>query len=156
MKTKRLLTTAFALIMTVGVVSCSSNKEKMEKEEQQRQEEIRDLEERQTKLEEKAHAAEMEAEQLRAQQHSTAVSSYSSDKPWAGQQFALSDVEKVQEKLNNEGFNAGPVDGLIGPKTTEGIRSFQESNNLTASGELNRETIDALGVDIEMPQRLSE
>ena len=156
MKTKKLLTTAFALFMTIGVVSCSSNKEKMEKEEQQRQEEIRDLEARQTKLEEKAHAAEMQAQELRSQQHSSAVSSYSSDKPWASQQFALSDVEKVQEKLNNEGFNAGPVDGLIGPKTMDGIRSFQESKNITASGELNKETVDALGVDIEMPQRLSE
>lgn len=157
MKKRQLLTTAAALIMSVGVVSCASDKEKMEKQEQERQEEIRDAEKEQQKMEEEHSAERQEMEEEQQEEgifgfgsDSETASAEQSDKPWADQQIALDKVEKVQEKLKNEGYNVGSVDGLIGPNTESALREFQESNDLSASGELNQETIDALGVDVEL------
>lgn len=40
----------------------------------------------------------------------------------------------VQSRLNNLGFNTGPVDGIQGSRTTEAIRKFQEMHGLVADG----------------------
>lgn len=162
---RKLMTTAFATIMAVGLVSCASDKEKMEKQEAERQEEIREAEVEQQKMEEKARQAQEEADALRQEQYeaqhasmsdSSSFTSSSSDQPWANQQVSLDKVEKVQAKLNSEGFEAGAVDGLIGPNTTSAIKKFQESSELSASGELNQETIDAMGLDINLSDELAE
>jgi peptidoglycan hydrolase-like protein with peptidoglycan-binding domain len=40
----------------------------------------------------------------------------------------------VQARLNNLGYNTGPVDGIQGPRTTEAIREFQEKYGLKVDG----------------------
>jgi hypothetical protein len=47
-------------------------------------------------------------------------------------------VIDVQQKLNALGYDAGPVDGLMGGRTMRAIKSFQRENSLTVNG-----TIDA-------------
>jgi Putative peptidoglycan binding domain len=56
-------------------------------------------------------------------------------------------VREVQKKLNDQGFNAGPVDGVLGPNTQAAIKNFQESKGLEATGQLNQQTMDALGME---------
>lgn len=154
MKKRNLITTAVALMMSVGMVSCASDKEKME---EQRQEEQQKMEE---SYESAEHNVEQEMEETEdssffsddSEVSDEVASADNSDKPWADQTIALDQVEKVQEQLKSEGLYEGNVDGLIGPKTEEGIRKFQENQNLTASGELNQETIDAMGVDVDLKQ----
>lgn len=141
---KTLLTTLLALLFSVGLVSCASDEEKME---EQRQEEIREAEAERDKLEKEAAEARAEADAMKQEQEESMA--HSSDKPWANQQYTRDDVRKVQSELNSKGHDSGSVDGLIGPNTTAGIKSFQEANDLNASGDLNSETIDALGLDIQ-------
>ena len=40
----------------------------------------------------------------------------------------------IQARLNNLGYNTGPVDGIQGPRTTEAIRDFQEKYGLDVDG----------------------
>lgn len=50
---------------------------------------------------------------------------------------ALAPVESVrgiQQRLQNLGFDCGPIDGIIGPKTRNGIKAFQRKNGLLVDG----------------------
>jgi Putative peptidoglycan binding domain len=55
-------------------------------------------------------------------------------------------VRKAQAALNDQGFNAGVVDGQMGPNTDSAIRTFQAKNGLSQSGTLDSATLNALGV----------
>ncbi|MCP4247586.1 MAG: peptidoglycan-binding protein [bacterium] len=50
----------------------------------------------------------------------------------------------VQGRLNNLGFDCGPVNGELGPQTEEAIREFQEKYELASTGEPNSETRERL------------
>lgn len=53
-------------------------------------------------------------------------------------------IAEAQSLLNQSGFDAGPVDGLMGPMTAGAIRAFQEANNMTVTGEVSNQLLDAL------------
>lgn len=53
-------------------------------------------------------------------------------------------VRMLQEKLNDEGYDCGEPDGLIGPKTRAAIRKFREDHGLSVSEEIDRELLDTL------------
>jgi peptidoglycan hydrolase-like protein with peptidoglycan-binding domain len=55
-------------------------------------------------------------------------------------------VRRAQAALNDQGFNAGSVDGRMGPATDSAIRGFQAKNGLTQTGTLDSATLNALGV----------
>lgn len=55
-------------------------------------------------------------------------------------------IRQVQQTLQNRGFRAGPVDGVMGSATRTAIKQFQQSQNLETTGQLNRQTLVALGV----------
>jgi TPR repeat protein len=46
-------------------------------------------------------------------------------------------VRYVQAALRQLGFDAGPVDGVMGPRTRRGIRAFQRAQGLQVDGELD-------------------
>ena len=54
------------------------------------------------------------------------------------------DVSKAQQALTDKGFNPGPIDGKMGPKTKGAITKFQEKEHLKVSGRLDKETKDKL------------
>jgi peptidoglycan hydrolase-like protein with peptidoglycan-binding domain len=56
-------------------------------------------------------------------------------------------VKKVQEALKDKGHDPGPIDGVMGPKTQEALRAFQQSNNLKATGRIDAETAQKLGIE---------
>ncbi|KXS54388.1 peptidoglycan-binding domain-containing protein [Marinobacter persicus] len=56
---------------------------------------------------------------------------------------ALSIVE-LQRTLGRKGYDPGPIDGILGPATTNAVRAFQEDHGLAITGTQNRETIKAL------------
>ena len=49
-------------------------------------------------------------------------------------------VSRVQEELRELGYNPGPVDGIMGPRTRQALRQYQWDNNLATTGRLNAET----------------
>ena len=51
---------------------------------------------------------------------------------------------QVQEKLHQQGFDAGPVNGDFGAKTQTALAQFQLSRGLPASGSLDEQTRAAL------------
>jgi peptidoglycan hydrolase-like protein with peptidoglycan-binding domain len=55
-----------------------------------------------------------------------------------------SDVRHAQALLNALGFNAGPIDGILGRRTEDALKSFQRTHDLDPSGKLDQATEDAL------------
>ncbi len=55
-------------------------------------------------------------------------------------------IKAVQHKLNAKGYNAGLVDGFIGPKTEDALTAFQNDNGLISDGTIRRQTLKALGL----------
>lgn len=58
-------------------------------------------------------------------------------------------VQDVQKVLKEKGFDPGPIDGIMGPKTRSALRQFQEKNDLKPTGTLDEQTRKALGVKVE-------
>ena len=58
------------------------------------------------------------------------------------------DIRDVQESLKDEGYDV-VADGKMGNATRNAIRSFQAANNMPATGELDRQTLAALDVEVE-------
>lgn len=56
----------------------------------------------------------------------------------------ISSVRGVQGRLNGQGYDCGPVDGIIGPRTAAALKSFQEDCHLPVTGELDKATRDKL------------
>ncbi len=55
-------------------------------------------------------------------------------------------VTGVQARLNNLGFDCGKVDGVLGPKTKEAIKQFQEQElkRESPTGDLDKQTLEEL------------
>lgn len=60
-------------------------------------------------------------------------------------------VKKVQQALNNAGYDCGTPDGAAGKKTKAAIKDYQNANGLTASGVIDDELLAALGIEVEAP-----
>lgn len=56
-------------------------------------------------------------------------------------------VRAVQQALQKKGFDPGEINGVMGPQTQEAIRSFQKANGLKATGQLDAETTQKLGIE---------
>lgn len=54
-------------------------------------------------------------------------------------------IMTLQDKLNQNGYNPGPVDGMLGEKTINALQAFQGESGL-AVGAVTFESLDALGV----------
>jgi len=59
----------------------------------------------------------------------------------------IATIEKVQENLNARGYDAGVVDGRIGPMTRAALRAFQQSVGITPDGHPDSDTLEVLGVE---------
>jgi peptidoglycan hydrolase-like protein with peptidoglycan-binding domain len=55
-------------------------------------------------------------------------------------------ISTVQSALAEGEHYRGTIDGDLGPVTLDAVRSFQEANELTVTGRLNPETMDALNI----------
>ncbi len=63
------------------------------------------------------------------------------------QQLSQSTLEDVQQQLRQQGFyRSGKIDGRWGPATRHAVLSFQHSKGMQATGRLDPQTLDALGV----------
>ncbi len=58
------------------------------------------------------------------------------------------EVEALQQRLNEKGFDAGPVDGIPGPSTRAAIRRFQQSQDMIADGFPSRAVLDRLSLQV--------
>jgi peptidoglycan hydrolase-like protein with peptidoglycan-binding domain len=73
---------------------------------------------------------------------STAVGQLNmADEPELGR----NNVRQVQDALQAKGFDPGPIDGVAGPRTKADVRKFQDSFGMKATGEIDNQTLFALG-----------
>jgi len=54
-------------------------------------------------------------------------------------------IRKVQTALQKRGVDPGPIDGIYGPLTKEAVRTFQSRFGMKPTGELDNQTLFALG-----------
>lgn len=60
-------------------------------------------------------------------------------------------IRATQSRLAALGFYNGKVDGQMGSQTSAAIRRYQIAENLKVTGELNRQTLDRLGIEGAAP-----
>jgi hypothetical protein len=65
-----------------------------------------------------------------------------------GENLARNDVVMIQQALRQEGLYNGTADGVWGPRTASALMQFQQQNQLGATGQLNTNTLDQLGVEL--------
>lgn len=53
-------------------------------------------------------------------------------------------IRKAQELLSRRGFDVGPIDGVLGARTSAALRSFQQQAGLPPTGQLDAETMRTL------------
>jgi len=56
----------------------------------------------------------------------------------------ISEIEGVQERLNNLGFDCGDVDGIFDTETEQALRVFQAAYDLSPTGAIDDETLAKL------------
>ena len=61
-------------------------------------------------------------------------------------------ISRVQERLRQLGFDAGPSNGEFGAKTQAALGQFQLANGLPVSGQLDDRTLGVLDVAREVAQ----
>ncbi|WP_137180085.1 peptidoglycan-binding protein [Roseomonas sp. AR75] len=78
------------------------------------------------------------------QMGSNARSSGSSS--YRGSGMASSDTRALQRALNNRGYDAGPADGVYGPRTRQAVMDWQRANNMQATGRPSQQMAASLGL----------
>lgn len=53
-------------------------------------------------------------------------------------------IKQIQTALRNAGYDPGKIDGRLGQKTKDAIKSFQRANNLVADGKVGKKTWELL------------
>lgn len=59
-------------------------------------------------------------------------------------------VDAIQAMLNELGYDAGPIDGIIGPRTEAAIQEFQVDANMPVDGRISSELSTALQGEYEL------
>lgn len=60
------------------------------------------------------------------------------------QAMSVADVRRLQELLNESGYDSGEPDGRVGRQTRGAIRAYQQARGLPMDGYASRELLDAL------------
>src|SRR5688572_3826006 len=66
--------------------------------------------------------------------------------PWVKLGDRREEVKELQRRLKGAGFDPGPVDGYLGPKTEKAVKAFQRARGLVVDGEVGPQTWGALGL----------
>jgi peptidoglycan hydrolase-like protein with peptidoglycan-binding domain len=64
----------------------------------------------------------------------------------ASANLSPAEIKQVQQALDQKGFRAGSADGKLGPETEQAIKQFQQKQGLQQSGQLDEQTLSALGI----------
>jgi putative peptidoglycan binding protein len=59
---------------------------------------------------------------------------------------SMDNVKQAQQALKEKGYDPGPIDGVMGARTKEAIKSFQNASNLQVTGTLDSKTSQELGI----------
>lgn len=62
------------------------------------------------------------------------------------QTLSSEQIREAQQALKDKGHDVGSIDGIWGPKTQKAVEDYQQQQGMTASGQLDTETLSSLGV----------
>ncbi len=62
------------------------------------------------------------------------------------------DIQALQTALNDQGYDSGTPDGILGPATRGAIRDFQKDRNLIADGYPAPSVFEALNIQLSDPE----
>jgi hyperosmotically inducible protein len=57
---------------------------------------------------------------------------------------APNQVRAMQDALKERGYDPGPSDGVMGPRTAGALREYQQKENLQVTGQLDAQTVSSL------------
>jgi len=60
--------------------------------------------------------------------------------PVVSGELSRKQIQEAQKLLKNAGFNPGPIDGILGPRTRAAIRQYQAKHGLPETGSLDEAT----------------
>ena len=60
---------------------------------------------------------------------------------------ASQDVYASQKMLNSLGYNAGPIDGIVGSKTTNAMTNYYADKGMTFDGKIDGNEVALLKID---------
>src|SRR5690554_5021874 len=55
------------------------------------------------------------------------------------QKYSATQIREIQQSLKDQGFDPGPVDGIMGERTRQALREFQRQNNLEVTGDIDEQ-----------------
>jgi len=151
--TKVLTSVVAVLIGTVwilGPAAAQTTTDKMEDKAERAKDKVEDKAERakdktesaMDKVKEKAH----DAKEKIVETKDKVVDKVKGKKNKVAAKSEGANVRAAQQALRDQGYNPGPIDGVMGPRTSAAVRDYQTKEGLTASGQLDDATMDKLGV----------
>jgi peptidoglycan hydrolase-like protein with peptidoglycan-binding domain len=80
---------------------------------------------------------------------SSSESAYASSRSGTAGSINLSqdEIRQLQITLNERGFNVGEPDGVLGARTRAALMQFQQREGLQRSGQIDQQTMTALGIN---------
>lgn len=60
--------------------------------------------------------------------------------------MSRADISRIQELLAEAGFDPGPIDGIVGPRTRAAVEGFEAAQNLPVTGSVTPGLLDLLTV----------
>jgi peptidoglycan hydrolase-like protein with peptidoglycan-binding domain len=61
-------------------------------------------------------------------------------------QLTPDQIRQLQQALNDHGFNAGEVDGVMGARTSAALKQFQSKAGLQPTGQMDQQTLALVGL----------
>jgi hypothetical protein len=102
------------------------------------------------------------ADQLKQSDNSGLQQSSAASQSATNQQVAVdiqhknltsAEIKDIQQALIDKGFDPGAVDGMWGNLTRAAVWNFQQENGIDPSGEVDRQTLSALDVQLASPEQ---
>lgn len=60
--------------------------------------------------------------------------------------MSRADIRRIQELLAEAGFDPGPLDGIVGPRTRAAVEGFEQAQNLPVTGTVTPGLLDLLAI----------
>jgi len=85
-----------------------------------------------------------QAAETGSQSHMSGSQSSAAGKAMQHQKWSQKQVQEIQSKLKEQGYEVGQVDGKFGPATKQALREFQADKGINSSGQPDAQTLAAL------------
>lgn len=72
------------------------------------------------------------------------------------QELTSDQIQQAQQKLQQEGYDPGPIDGQWSPQTQTALKEFQQAKNLPVTGQLDQQTMQELDIKAEAQPDIAE